>query len=137
MREWRDVTAGELATEIARWQASVSARGDSRAGDRIVLCARNGPTWVAVDLAALGLSLVVVPLYVDDNPENVAWCAANAEAKLAVVENVRLAHGLRKAGADAGALAPDGRAACRRASRPEDGAVTVESFCRRQAARLR
>jgi long-chain acyl-CoA synthetase len=91
---WRDVKAGKLASEIARWQAAFRREG-LLPGDRIVLCARNGPAWVAVDLAALGLALVVVPLYVEDNPENVAWCAANAEARLAVVENVRLARGLR------------------------------------------
>jgi long-chain acyl-CoA synthetase len=94
---WRDVTAGELALDIVRWQAAFRRAG-LVPGDRIVLCARNGPAWVAVDLAALGMALVVVPLYVDDNAENVAWCAANAEAKLLVVENVRLARGLRKAG---------------------------------------
>src|SRR4029453_10743531 len=103
--DWRDVTAGELSSEITRWQRAFRKR-QLVAGDRIVLCARNGPTWVVVDLAALGLGLVVVPLYVDDNAENVAWCAANAEARLVVVENARLAHGLRKAATKTGALAP-------------------------------
>ena len=99
-KDWRNVTAAELATDVARWQAALRREG-LVPGDRVVLCARNGPSWVAVDLAALGLSLVVVPLYVDDNPENIAWCAANAEAKLVVVENLRLARGLRKAGVSA------------------------------------
>jgi len=125
--QWRDVTAGELATGIARWQAAFRREGIA-AGDRVVVCARNGPSWVAVDLAALGLSVVVVPLYVDDNPENVAWCAANAEAKLAVVENVRLAHGLRKAGADARALARMVVLHADEPLAPEDGAVTVDEF---------
>jgi long-chain acyl-CoA synthetase len=93
---WRNLTAGKLAPEIARWQAAFRREG-LLPGDRIVLCARNGPAWVAIDLAALGLALVVVPLYVDDNPENVTWCAANAEAALVVVENVRMARGLRRA----------------------------------------
>jgi len=90
---WRDVTAGDLAIDIARWQAAFRRAG-LVPGDRIALAARNGPTWVAIDLAALGLGLVVVPLYVDDNPENVAWCVANAEAKLMLAENIRLARGL-------------------------------------------
>ena len=58
------------------------ARTASLAGDRIALCVRNGVGWVAIDLAALGMGLVVVPLYVDDNAENVAWCVAHAEARL-------------------------------------------------------
>ena len=51
-------------------------------------------TWVAIDLAALGMQLVVVPLYVDDNPDNVAWCAVNAQARLLIVENSRIAAAL-------------------------------------------
>ena len=48
-------------------------------------------------MAALALGLVVVPLYVDDNPGNAAWCAGNAEARLWLVENSRIAAGLRGA----------------------------------------
>ncbi len=92
---WRDVTVAELATDIGRWQAAFRRQG-LVAGDRVALAARNGPAWVAIDLAALGLALVVVPLYVDDNPDNFAWCVANAEARLAIVENVRLSAGLRR-----------------------------------------
>ena len=95
--EWRDVAVGELAALIARWQASLSARG-LREGDRVGVCLRNGVDWVALDLAALGLGLVVVPLYVEDNADNAAWCAANAEARLLVVENPRIAEALGKAG---------------------------------------
>jgi len=91
---WRDVSVVEVATQVSRWQAAFRREG-LVPGDRIALCARNGVTWVAVDLAALALGLVVVPLYVDDNPENAAWCAGNAEAKLLFVENSRIAAGLR------------------------------------------
>src|SRR2546421_9737567 len=91
---WRDVRVAELAADIARWQAAFR-RERLGAGDRIALCARNGVGWVAADLAALGLGLVVVPLYVDDNPESAAWCAADAQAKLAIVESSRVAAGLR------------------------------------------
>ncbi|MEO8674468.1 MAG: AMP-dependent synthetase/ligase [Casimicrobiaceae bacterium] len=120
---WRDVTAGELALDIVRWQAAFRRAGIVP-GDRIVLCARNSPAWVAVDLAALGLALVVVPLYVDDNAENVAWCAANAEAKLLVVENVRLARGLRKAGV----LPPVVVLRLDEALAADDGAVAADDF---------
>jgi len=90
---WRDVTVGELAARMARWQAAFRGAGLNE-GDRIALCARNGVEWVAIDLAALALGLVVVPLYVDDNAESVAWCVENADARLVIVENRRLATGL-------------------------------------------
>ena len=92
---WRDVTVAEVAALARRWQAAFRRDGFA-AGDRIAVCMRNGVNWVAIDLAALGMGLVVVPLYVDDNAENIAWCVANAQARLLVVENSRIAAGLRK-----------------------------------------
>jgi len=87
---WRDVTVAELAALVARWQEAFRRAG-CVPGDRVVVCARNGVTWVAIDLAALGLGLVVVPLFVDDSPDNVAWCVDHADAKLLLVETARLA----------------------------------------------
>ena len=95
--EWRDVTVGETAARIGRWQAALSSLGLS-AGDRVAICLRNGVDWIAVDLAALGLGLVVVPLYVDDNPDNIAWCIANAQARLLVVEGTKMASALKATG---------------------------------------
>jgi long-chain acyl-CoA synthetase len=124
-RGWVDVTAGDLGREIARWQAALRREGCAE-GDRIALVARNGPAWVAADLAALGLGLVVVPLYVDDNPANAAWCASDAGARLVVVESLRLAQGLAKAGATTAArmvvLRQDG------APPGLDGVVGVDAF---------
>ncbi|MGH8799733.1 MAG: AMP-dependent synthetase/ligase [Casimicrobiaceae bacterium] len=95
---WIDVSAGELGTLIGRWQAALRSLG-FEPGDRIAVCLRNGVDWVALDLAALGLGLAVVPLYVDDNPDNVAWCAANAQAKALVVESTPMAAALAGVGA--------------------------------------
>jgi long-chain acyl-CoA synthetase len=94
---WTDVGVSELAILIGRWQAALRHLGLG-AGDRIAVCLRNGVNWVAVDLAALGLGIVIVPVYVDDNPDNVAWCVANAEAKLLVVESGKMAEALHKTG---------------------------------------
>jgi long-chain acyl-CoA synthetase len=95
---WSDVTVAELAQRIGRWQAAFRRLGLATE-DRVAVCLRNGVDWVALDLAALGLGLVVVPLYVDDNPDNIAWCIANAEAKLLAVENGKTAEALRNTGA--------------------------------------
>ena len=58
---WRDVTVAEIERDVARWQAAFRRDGFV-AGDRVAICARNGIAWVAMDLAALGMRLVVVPL---------------------------------------------------------------------------
>ena len=92
---WEDVTAHEVAARAAQWQAAFRREGLA-IGDRVALCVRNGVQWVALDNAALGLGLVVVPLYVDDNPDNIAWCTSHAQARLIVVDGSRMAEALRK-----------------------------------------
>ena len=92
---WRDISAREIANYAARWQAFLRSQGVAR-GDRVALCLKNGIHWVAADQGALGLGLVVVPLYADDNPENVAWCLANSGARLLVVETSRMADALKR-----------------------------------------
>ncbi|HET7764400.1 MAG TPA: long-chain fatty acid--CoA ligase [Burkholderiales bacterium] len=92
---WRDFSASEIAAYAARWQAFLRSEGLGQ-GDRIALCMKNGVHWVAADQAALGMGLVVVPLYADDNPENVAWCLQNSGARLLVAENSRMATALER-----------------------------------------
>ena len=91
---WRDVTAGEVMALAARWQEAYRRLGLER-GDRVALCAKNSVSWVAADLAALGMGLVSVPLYVIDNPGNIAWCVENSESRLLVLENARVLDSLR------------------------------------------
>ncbi|HTF14097.1 MAG TPA: AMP-binding protein [Burkholderiales bacterium] len=95
---WRDISAREIAAYAARWQVFLRAEG-LVPGDRVALCLKNGIHWVAADQGALGLGLVVVPLYVEDNAENVAWCLENSGARLLVVESSRMANSLRAAAA--------------------------------------
>jgi long-chain acyl-CoA synthetase len=92
---WRDVTVGDVEALARRWQAAFRRDGYAP-GERIAVCARNSVNWVAVDLAALGMGLVIVPLYVDDNAESIGWCVANAQARLLIVENSRIAAALAK-----------------------------------------
>jgi long-chain acyl-CoA synthetase len=92
---WRDLSAREIAAYAARWQAFLRAEGLAP-GERVALCLKNGIHWVAADQGALGLGVVIVPLYADDNPENVAWCLENSGARLLVVENDRMADALSK-----------------------------------------
>lgn len=93
---WRDFSAQEVVALAARWQQAFRTAG-YEPGDRVALCLKNGVDWVAIDQAALGLGLVVVPLYADDNPENLAWCLNNSGARLLVLENARLLDALTRA----------------------------------------
>src|SRR5207245_10566262 len=89
-------------------------------------CLKNGIHWVAADQGALGLGLVVVPLYADDNPENVAWCLENSGARLLVAESSRMADALR------GVAASLPRVLCLAAD-PGSGHEAVEAVLPRQA----
>ncbi len=138
---WSDVSVGELAALVGRWQGALQQLR-FEPGDRIAICLKNSVDWVALDLAALGLGIVVVPLYVDDNADNVAWCAANAEARAMIVESTPGGEALTRTGTalpplyvlhpDAGdaqasvaALLPASAPAPRFASLPDDTLATI------------
>ncbi len=82
---WRDYTWAQMDRQIARWQAAMESDG-LKAGDRVAVMLRNSPEWVMFDQAALGLGLVVVPLYTQDRPENVAYIINNADCKVLLIE---------------------------------------------------
>ncbi len=83
---WRQLTWRGMAAYVARFQAAMA--GESlKAGDRVAIMLPNGPEWIAADQAALGLGMVVVPLYVDDNPGNVAYMLEHSGARLVVLQD--------------------------------------------------
>ena len=81
---WTTVTWVAMAELAARIQAALAAEG-LVSGDRIGIMARNGPLWVAFDVAAQGLGLITVPLFPEDRSDNIAWICADAGIKLLLV----------------------------------------------------
>jgi len=84
---WRDISWREMAEEVARWQAGLKAMG-MQAGDRVALSLRNSREWVMFEQAATGLGLVVIPLYTDDRPDNVAFIIEDAGVKLLLLQDI-------------------------------------------------
>ncbi|MEJ2564444.1 MAG: long-chain fatty acid--CoA ligase [Gammaproteobacteria bacterium] len=82
---WRFSTWTEVARMAGRWQAGFIRDGLQR-GDRIAIMARNCREWVCCDQAALGLGLVVVPLYANDRAENAAYILRDAGVKWLLIE---------------------------------------------------
>ena len=78
---WRDYTWAQIDHQVARWQAALEKDG-LKAGDRVGVMLRNSPEWVIFDQAALGLGLVVVPLYTQDRPDNVAYIVNDSGCKV-------------------------------------------------------
>ena len=85
--KWRDRTWEQMAREVARWQAALAREG-LVAGDRVAVMSKNCPEWVMLDQAALGLGLVVVPLYTADRTENAAYILRDAGVRLLLLEDL-------------------------------------------------
>ena len=83
---WRDHTWKQIEREVARWQAALTKEG-LVTGDRVAVMSRNCPEWVIFDQAALGLGLVVVPLYTEDSAENAAYILGDSGARLLLLED--------------------------------------------------
>ena len=82
---WRDHTWAAMSDHVARWTAAF-ARDGLGAGDRVAVWLRNSPEWVMFDIAAHTLGLVVVPLYTQDRPDNIAYILADAGCRLLLFE---------------------------------------------------
>lgn len=85
---WEESTWAEMAFHIDRWRTALK-REPLRAGDRIAIWTNNCREWVIMDQAALGLGLVVVPLYRNDRPENTVYILNDAGVKLLLIDDER------------------------------------------------
>ena len=82
---WKELTWSQMAEQVARWQDALKNE-DLNPGDRVALMAGNGPRWVMFELAAIGLGLVVIPLYTNDRSENVCYIMDDADVKVFMIE---------------------------------------------------
>ncbi|MBI3903476.1 MAG: long-chain fatty acid--CoA ligase [Nitrosomonadales bacterium] len=82
---WLELTWAQMRDQVARWQAAL-LRENLAAGERVAVMLRNCPQWVMFEQAALSLGLVVVPLYVVDRPESVAYIVNDAQVKVLLFE---------------------------------------------------
>jgi len=84
---WQSLHWQAMGERVGRWLAAL-AQTKLRPGDRLAILLRNGPDWIAIEQAALGYGLVVVPLYLDDRPDNISFVLQDAGVKLLVVPDV-------------------------------------------------
>ncbi len=86
-QKWRDITWQAMFVELGRWQCALK-RENLQEGDRVALMMGSGIEWVLFEQAALGLGLVVVPLYANDRAENVAYIIRDSDIKVLLIEGV-------------------------------------------------
>lgn len=85
---WRDYSWDEISLEVSRWQAALRSAGLNK-GEHVGIRLRNCRHWVIFDQAALGLGLIVVPLYINDRADNANYVLEHAEVKFLLVETLR------------------------------------------------
>ncbi|MAG57923.1 MAG: long-chain fatty acid--CoA ligase [Planctomycetes bacterium] len=83
---WRESTWASILSEVDRWRGALRRLGLT-VGDHVALRCESRVHWVFFEQAALSLGCVVVPLYVSDRPENVAWIVNHAEARVLLLED--------------------------------------------------
>lgn len=79
--QWQEITWDAMGARVAQWFAALAGE-ELAPGDRVALMVPNGPDWAGFDLAAQSHGLVVVPLFANDRPENIAYILEKTQAKV-------------------------------------------------------
>lgn len=79
--KWHSITWGEMQQRVALWRSALMQE-NLEPGERIAIMLPNCPEWICMDLAAHTLGLIVVPLYLNDRAENVAYILEDTQAKV-------------------------------------------------------
>jgi long-chain acyl-CoA synthetase len=85
-KHWHDTSWRQAGEQIARWAAALAAE-NLEPGERVAVHLRNSKEWVYFDQAALYTGLVVVPLYTDDRPDNIAYITEDAAVRVLLVQD--------------------------------------------------
>lgn len=83
--DWQTTTYGELGAQVARIAGALVDLGVEH-GDRVAIFSRNRPTWTVVDLAAMSIGAVVVPVYQTSTARQARHILADAECRVIFVE---------------------------------------------------
>jgi len=85
-KKWLDLSWQDMSSLISRWQAAFAATA-LEPGDRIAICLKNSPEWVLADQSALAQGLIVVPLYIEDRPDNIAYVIQDSGSRLLFIQS--------------------------------------------------
>ncbi len=105
--DWRELTRAEFTDAVARAATGLEAQGVGP-GDRVLLMLRNRVEFHVLDLAALFLGATPVSVYNSSSVDQVAFLAADAAVKVAVVEDAGFFEIVTKAKGDVPTLASVG-----------------------------
>lgn len=84
--KWQQYSWRQMSALIDRWR-SAFARCGLEKGDRVAILLPNSVYWVCFDLAAHAQGLVVVPLYMDDRGDNMAYILDHTQSRLLLIDS--------------------------------------------------
>ena len=83
---WIDYSWQQMSDLIDRWRSAFASCGLQN-GDRVAILLPNSVNWACFDLAAHAEGLVVVPLYMDDRAENMAYIIDYTQSQLLFIDS--------------------------------------------------
>ncbi len=83
--KWLHSTWQEMSESVMQWRNAAAGEG-FKVGERAAIRVSNSKEWVIFDQVALAQGLVVVPVYVEDRPDNIAYILAHTQARWLVLE---------------------------------------------------
>lgn len=83
---WREINARDLQIEVDDIARGLLKMGLSK-GDKISIMAATCTEWTMLDLAALSLGIIVVPIYESDSSLQIEWITNDALPTLVVTDN--------------------------------------------------
>jgi len=86
MGVWEEFTWQEVGKQVSRWQQAI-AKTSLESGDRVALLMRNSVEWLIAEQAAMGLGMVIVPLYCDDRPDNIAYILNDSASRMLIAND--------------------------------------------------
>ncbi|MFZ5520937.1 MAG: AMP-dependent synthetase/ligase [Pseudomonadota bacterium] len=96
-QSWQSLTWAQAQRQVQRWMRALQAEG-LPAGTRVALLVPNGVDHVCMDLAALSLGLVPVPMHALDNAASIAYILADSQAAVLLCDTVERWLGITAAG---------------------------------------
>ncbi|MDO5747875.1 MAG: AMP-dependent synthetase/ligase [Actinomycetaceae bacterium] len=82
--EWRKISAAECYEEIQAIARGLIGMGLEH-GDTLAILGSTSYEWTLIDMAAMTLGIVVVPIYETDSAEQIEWIIKNTNIRVAVV----------------------------------------------------
>lgn len=82
---WNSITAKQMLREVDECARGLIGLG-LRPGDRLSIMSVTRPEWTVLDIAALSIGVVVVPIYESDSLTQIEWITEKTQPSVAVCD---------------------------------------------------